>query len=42
MKAVNQLVDDNTSGRALGILGEKAVNVLELNLALDKLAKSNS
>ena len=35
---VNQLIDDNTSGRALGILGEKAVNVVELNLALDKLA----
>ena len=34
---VNQLVDDNTTGRALGILGEKAVNVLELNLALDQL-----
>jgi potassium-transporting ATPase KdpC subunit len=32
---VNQLIDDNTSGRALGILGEKAVNVVELNLALD-------
>ena len=42
VKAVNQLVDDNTSGRALGILGEKAVNVLDLNLALDKLSKSNS
>jgi K+-transporting ATPase ATPase C chain len=42
VKAVNQLVDDNTSGRALGILGEKAVNVLELNLALDKLSKLNS
>ena len=33
---VNQLIDDNTSGRDLGILGEKAVNVVELNLALDK------
>jgi len=33
---VNQLIDDNTTGRALGILGEKAVNVVELNLALDK------
>jgi K+-transporting ATPase ATPase C chain len=32
---VNQLIDDNTTGRALGILGEKAVNVVELNLALD-------
>ena len=36
MTKVNQLIDDNTTGRSLGILGEKAVNVLELNLALDK------
>ena len=33
---VNQLVDDHTTSRAFGILGEKAVNVLELNLALDR------
>jgi potassium-transporting ATPase KdpC subunit len=31
------LVSAHTHGRALGILGEKAVDVLELNLALDKL-----
>jgi potassium-transporting ATPase KdpC subunit len=37
---VNQLIDDHTSGRALGILGEKAVNVVELNLALDKRCSS--
>jgi potassium-transporting ATPase KdpC subunit len=34
---VDRLVDDHTSGRDLGILGEKAVNVVELNLALDRL-----
>ena len=30
------LVKANTDGRAFGILGEPAVNVLELNLALDR------
>jgi potassium-transporting ATPase KdpC subunit len=33
---VQELIDDNTDGRALGVLGEPGVNVLELNIALDK------
>jgi K+-transporting ATPase ATPase C chain len=34
---VEQLISDSTDGRSLGFLGEPGVNVLELNLALDKL-----
>jgi len=34
---VSELVRQNTAGRTFGLLGEPRVNVLELNLALDRL-----
>ena len=36
LASVRQLISDNTDGRSFGFLGEPAVNVLELNLALDR------
>ncbi|MDE5442631.1 K(+)-transporting ATPase subunit C [Bradyrhizobium sp. CSA207] len=36
---VKQLVASNTQGRLLGLIGEPRVNVLALNLALDRAAK---
>jgi K+-transporting ATPase ATPase C chain len=37
LRQVMQVVAAHTAGRELGFLGEKTVNVLELNLALDRL-----
>lgn len=36
---VNQLIQQHISGRTFGLLGEPRVNVLELNLDLDKVSK---
>jgi len=36
---VRGLIAANTAGRQFGVLGEARVNVLDLNLALDKLGK---
>ena len=39
---VKELVAKYTQGRTLGFLGEPAVNVLELNIALDQLSAKSS
>jgi K+-transporting ATPase ATPase C chain len=37
---IDQLIDQYTDGRSLGFLGDAGVNVLELNLALDRISGS--
>jgi K+-transporting ATPase ATPase C chain len=37
---VEQVIDDHTNSRQLGFLGEDWVNVLETNVALDRLSQS--
>jgi K+-transporting ATPase ATPase C chain len=42
LSKVMQLISQYTTARSLGIFGEPGVNVLELNLALDRLAGGRS
>jgi potassium-transporting ATPase KdpC subunit len=39
VREVLQAIDDHTDGPSLGFLGERGVNVLELNLALDNRSR---
>jgi len=39
LQQVQQLIADHTTGKTLGFLGERRVNVLALNLALDAASK---
>ena len=38
LDAVHKLISQHTVGRALGFIGNPGVDVLQLNLALDKLS----
>ena len=40
LTAVDRLIRENTDGRSLGFLGEPGVNVLKLNLGIDRAAGS--
>jgi potassium-transporting ATPase KdpC subunit len=42
VQAVRDLIGAHSNGRLLGVLGEPRVNVLELNLALDGLARGTA
>jgi K+-transporting ATPase ATPase C chain len=38
-ESVQKLIEQHITGRQMGLLGEPRVNVLDLNLDLDKLAE---